>query len=250
MRRIGTMLVIVSSVLLMTTPAYAHSNKIGICHSTHSESNSYVYIEVDASSLNGHGDHEDDLIGVTKCPDGGSGTTTTTSTVPPSTSVPTTSTVPVTTSTVVTVPTTIETTTSTEPEETTTTWLAPTTTSIVPVSTTTLIVPIVPTTSTIAPVTTSTTLDVPPVTDPPQVVRPTVTTSVPLISNTSTSLAQPGPNRQSESSTTLYTTPSGQPSTQTVSELAKTGSSLSLAELGGSMLLIGLILLGISRKIA
>lgn len=40
----------------------AAANKIEICHATRSAANPYVHINVSVNGLNGHGDHEDDLI--------------------------------------------------------------------------------------------------------------------------------------------------------------------------------------------
>jgi hypothetical protein len=62
--------VIAVTAILMTTDAKAESDKVSICHATSSEKNPYTQNEVDASSinneknkyLNGHGDHERDII--------------------------------------------------------------------------------------------------------------------------------------------------------------------------------------------
>ena len=62
--------VIAVTAILMTTDAKAESDKVKICHATSSEKNPYTKNEVDASSinneknkyLNGHGDHERDII--------------------------------------------------------------------------------------------------------------------------------------------------------------------------------------------
>jgi hypothetical protein len=62
--------VIAVTAILMTTDAKAESDKVKICHATSSEKNPYTQNEVDASSinneknkyLNGHGDHEKDII--------------------------------------------------------------------------------------------------------------------------------------------------------------------------------------------
>lgn len=62
--------VIAVTAILMTTDAKAESDKVKICHATSSEKNPYTQNEVDASSinneknkyLNGHGDHERDII--------------------------------------------------------------------------------------------------------------------------------------------------------------------------------------------
>jgi hypothetical protein len=62
--------IIAVTAILMTTDAKAESDKVKICHATSSEKNPYTQNEVDASSinneknkyLNGHGDHERDII--------------------------------------------------------------------------------------------------------------------------------------------------------------------------------------------
>lgn len=62
--------VIAVTAILMTTDAKAESDKVKICHATSSEKNPYTKNEVDVSSinneknkyLNGHGDHERDII--------------------------------------------------------------------------------------------------------------------------------------------------------------------------------------------
>jgi hypothetical protein len=62
--------VIAITLVLLHSTAKAESDKVKICHATSSEKNPYTQNEVDASSinneknkyLNGHGDHEKDII--------------------------------------------------------------------------------------------------------------------------------------------------------------------------------------------
>jgi hypothetical protein len=66
---IGIIVVVVAG-LFVARNAMAGSSKVTICHATASEKNKYVQINIDASSideeknryLNGHGDHEEDII--------------------------------------------------------------------------------------------------------------------------------------------------------------------------------------------
>ena len=71
MRRLvvaGSVLAVGSLTLTMAfmPPTDARSkpkpDKVTICHATGSEKNPYVELTVDAEGLNGHGDHEDDII--------------------------------------------------------------------------------------------------------------------------------------------------------------------------------------------
>lgn len=51
-----------------TTLVPISNGKITICHATSSENNPYNEITIDRNGLNGHGDHEDDII---PAPEGG-----------------------------------------------------------------------------------------------------------------------------------------------------------------------------------
>jgi len=152
MRKVVTALALLVSLLvfggvaLATPDPEGDGHKVGICHRTASDSNPYVYIEVDEASLSpghldnadpGHkptfwksdgtfrgvahsdGDAKDDYLapnGASDCED----FTTTTTTVPPTTTVTTTTVPPC------------------EGEQCTTTTVPPTTTTTVPTSTTTV----------------------------------------------------------------------------------------------------------------
>lgn len=68
MKKILAILSGLAVVMSLTSGAYAtpgNEHKITICHATSSATNPYVSINVDVSSLNGHGDHAGDIFAAT-----------------------------------------------------------------------------------------------------------------------------------------------------------------------------------------
>jgi hypothetical protein len=51
------------------TPPVLKNGKIGVCHATGSDTNPYVYIEINQNALKAHADHEHDIIGVASAAD-------------------------------------------------------------------------------------------------------------------------------------------------------------------------------------
>lgn len=261
MRKLGITTIFVGLMLtLVGAPAYATAKHktVGICHATGSKTHPWVYLEVGTAGLNGHGKHENDLIGVLSCPSPITTTTTaesTTTTTCKHLSTTTTTVIHHTTTTSTTHTPTTTTLPTTIPEVTTTTWVPSTTTTIPVVVSTTIVAPITTTTTQIpeTPSTsiptesTTTTVLVRPVTDPPREVPPTVATASPLTSTTSTSLVQSDPSQVSGSSTSIPF--SLVPQTKTIDELAHTGfNTTSMLGLGVVLILIGSGFLGLSRK--
>ena len=52
----------VSLILILLLSACGPAGQTSICHATSSETNPYEQITVDAHGLNGHDDHENDII--------------------------------------------------------------------------------------------------------------------------------------------------------------------------------------------
>ena len=161
--------------------------RITICHATSSESNPYVTITVDASGLNGHGDHSGDIIPAPGggCPRGDAGTTTTVRPTSRSSSTTSTSVRPSTTTTSSSSSTSTTTTVRPSTTTTTTTTVRPSTTTTTSTTTSTS------TTTTIAGTTTT---------------AAGTTTTVSGTTSTTTSLPI---GSLSSSSTTTTSTPGG-----------------------------------------
>lgn len=229
MKIIGKVLLIAGILLMITgTPAQAVSGKekVSICHATSSQSNPWVLIEVDAEGLNGHGDHANDLIGVTSCP------------------VPTTTTG---------VPLTTTTSTTSLPITTTSTSTVPTSTSVIP----TTVLQTTTTTTTEAPTTTTTMVVVPPTTEIPTpstvVEQTTTTTALPATDDSTTLLVVPtteAPQVTTALPVELITPVSLVPTTVVVKQLAHTGLETPwMLGLGASLTLIGAALIGLGKRI-